>query len=112
LHQTHQTDQIYQNQMRTDDLVLWSCDRAELELMLKVVDSVCSRMGMCVNAAKTERMAVCHVGDPLEAVQLSGGVAQYVSSFKYLGCIVDTSATSEAEVNARISKARSRFAQM
>ena len=77
--------------------------------MLKVFDSVCSRMGMCVNAAKTELMTVGHVGDLLEIVQLSGGVAQYVSSFKYLGGIVDT---SEADVNARISKAKGRFAQM
>ena len=98
--------------MYADDRVLWSCDRAELEPMLKVFDSVCSRMVMCVNAAKTELMAVGHVGDPLEGVQLSGGVAQYVSSFKYLGGIVGTSATSEAEVTARISKAKGRFAQM
>lgn len=99
--------------MYADDLVLMSCDRAELEQMLQVFDSVCSRMGMSVNAAKTELMAVCHDGaEPLEAVQLSGGEAQYVSSFKYLGGVVDPSATWEAEINARISKAKGRFAQM
>jgi hypothetical protein len=80
--------------------------------MLKVFDSVCSRMGMCVNAAKTELMAVRHDGEPLEGVQLSGGEAQYVDSFKYLGGVVDTTATCGAEVNARISKAKGRFAQM
>jgi hypothetical protein len=95
-----------------DDLVLMSCDRAELELMLKKFDAVCSKMGMCVNAAKTELLAVCHDGEPLESVQLSGGEAQYVPSFKYLGGLVDTSATCEAEVNARITKAKGRFAQM
>jgi hypothetical protein len=98
--------------MYADDLVLMSCDRCELELMLKVFDSVCSRMGMCVNAAKTELMAVSHTGEPLQSVQLSDGEAQYVSSFKYLGGIVDSSATWEAEVTARISKAKGRFAQM
>lgn len=95
-----------------DDLVLMSCDRAELELMLTTFDAVCSKMGMCVNAAKTELLAVCHDGEPLESVQLPGGEAQYVPSFKYLGGLVDTSATCEAEVNARISKAKGRFAQM
>lgn len=32
--------------MYADDLVLMSCDRAELEQMLRVFDSVCSRIGM------------------------------------------------------------------
>ncbi len=68
--------------MYADDLVLMSCDRCELELMLKVFDSVCSRMGMCVNAAKTELMAVSHTGEPLQSVQLSDGEALYVSSLK------------------------------
>jgi hypothetical protein len=67
---------------------------------------------MCVNAAKTELMAVCHDGQPLESVQLSGGEARYVPSFKYLGGVVDTSASWEAEVTARISKTRGRFAEM
>jgi hypothetical protein len=99
--------------MYADDLVLMSFDRCELELMLKVFDSVCNRMGMCVNAAKTELIAVCHDdGQPLEGVQLSGGEARYVSSFRYLGGVVDTTASWEAEVTARISKSRGRFAEM
>jgi hypothetical protein len=57
-------------------------------------------------------MAVCHHVQPLESVQLSGGEARYVPSFKYLGGVVDTSASWAAEVTARISKARGRFAEM
>jgi hypothetical protein len=48
--------------MYADNLALLSCDKGQLELMLKVFDSVCSRMGMCVNAAKTEPMAWRHDG--------------------------------------------------
>jgi hypothetical protein len=44
--------------MYADDLVLMSCDKSELELMLKTFDNVCSKMGMCVNASKTELMTV------------------------------------------------------
>jgi hypothetical protein len=98
--------------MYADDLALLSCDKGQLELMLKVFDSICSRMGMCVNAAKTELIAWGHDGQPLESVQLSGGKAQYVSSFKYLGCVVDTSASWEAEITARISKSRGTFAKL
>jgi hypothetical protein len=45
-------------------------------------------------------------------VQLSGGEASYVSSFKYLGGVVDTSASWDMEIQARITKARGRFAEM
>jgi len=70
-------------------------------------------MGMSVNAATTQLMAVCHDGaEPLEAVQLPGGEAQYVSSFKYLGGVVEPNATWEVEINACISKAKGRFAEM
>jgi hypothetical protein len=48
--------------------------------MLKVFDSVCSSMGMCVNATTTELMALCHDCQPLGSVQLSGGGAQHVTS--------------------------------
>jgi hypothetical protein len=57
-------------------------------------------------------MAAGHVGDLLESVQLLGVEAQYVLSFKYLGGGVDSSVSSEVEVNARISKAKGRFARM
>jgi hypothetical protein len=100
------------NLMYADDLVLMSCDRCELELMLKTFDTVCGQMGMCVNAAKTELMAIGHDGEPLDGVQLSGDEARYVDSFKYLGGVVDTSASWDKEAQARISKARGRFAEM
>jgi hypothetical protein len=35
-----------------DDMVLISCVRAELECMLRVVDDICSKMGMCINTSK------------------------------------------------------------
>jgi hypothetical protein len=89
--------------MYADDVVLVSCDRCELELMLKLLESVCRSMGMCVNAAKSELMAVCHDGEPLEGVQLSGGEARYVPYFRYLGGVVDTSANKKAKATARIS---------
>lgn len=97
-----------------DDMVLMSCCQEELECMLRIVDDICNKMGMRINASKTELLALApsSTGPPPQGVQLSGGVANYVSSFKYLGGIVDTTATCDAEVCARISKAKGRFAQM
>jgi hypothetical protein len=114
------------NLIYADDLVLLSCDQRELEHMLITFDRVCSELGMCVNAAKTQLMCVpvrsqCGSGKPDEVVaaavahapvQLQGGEAAYVSSFKYLGGVVDVHATSEAEVAARVRAAKGRFAQM
>jgi hypothetical protein len=95
-----------------DDLVFMSCDRSELEVMLQTFDRVCGEMGMCVNAAKTELMAIGHDGELPDSVQLSGGDARYVSAFKYLGGVVDTTATWDKEIHLRITKARGRFAEM
>ncbi len=95
-----------------DDLVFMSCDRSELEVMLQTFDIVCGEMGMCVNAAKTELMAIGHDGELPDSVQLSGGNARYVSAFKYLGGVVDTTATWDKEIHLRITKARGRFAEM
>jgi hypothetical protein len=51
-----------------DDLVFMSCDRSELEVMLQTFDIVCGEMGMCVNAAKTELMAIGHDGELPDSV--------------------------------------------
>jgi hypothetical protein len=108
--------QIISALLYADDMVLLSCNKAELELMLKVMDDICNKMGMCINASKTELMAMEPPFDgscPLpEGVQLSGGTAKYVRVFKYLGGLVNTTATCEQEVNARIGKIWGRFNQM
>lgn len=44
--------------MQADDLMLKSCHKCELELMLNVSASLRSRVGMCVDADKTELLAV------------------------------------------------------
>lgn len=59
-----------------------------------------------MNAAKTELMAVCQQGEPLQSVQLSDDEARHLPSFNCLGDIVDPSASWEAEINARISNTK------
>ena len=95
-------------------MVLMSCNKSELECMLQVIDSICNKMGMCINASKTELMAYDpQSSEPLpQGVQLSGGIAKYVDVFKYLGGIVSTACDCALEVRARCGKALGRFAQM
>jgi hypothetical protein len=72
--------QIISMLLYADDMVLLSCNKAELEMMLTVMDDICNKMGMCINASKTELMAMEPPFDgscPLpEGVQLSGGTAK------------------------------------
>jgi hypothetical protein len=75
-----------------DDLVLLSCDQQELEAMLAAFDRVCAEIGMHVNAAKTQLLCMPVRGPggmpaTNTAVQLLGGAAVYVDSFKYLGVL-------------------------
>ena len=78
------------------------------------MDSICNKMGMCINASKTELMAYDpHNPDVLPSgVALSGGTAQYVQVFKYLGGLVNAAGGCGKEVRARVGKALGRFSQM
>ena len=104
--------QVISALLYADDMVLMSCDRAELECMLQVMDAMCNKMGMCINASKTELMAF----DPASpealppGVMLSGGLAKYVSVFKYLGDMVNTACDCDVEVRAAGSTSSSRSA--
>jgi hypothetical protein len=40
-----------------DDMVLMICCQEELECMLRTVDDICNKMGMHINASKTELLA-------------------------------------------------------
>ena len=97
-----------------DDMVLMSCDRCELERMLQIMDTICNKMGMCINAGKTELMAYdpTNLGALPHGVELSGGMAKYVDVFKYLGGMITTACDCESEIRARMSKAQGRFWQM
>lgn len=65
-----------------DDLVLMTFDMSEQEVMLQTFDHVCGILGMFVNPAQAELMAIGHDGELSDSVQLSGGEDHYVSSWR------------------------------
>ena len=100
-----------------DDMSLFSTSKAELELMLQIVDRICDKMCMSINASKTEIMAIeppftVSTAATHEGVQLLNGTAAYVDSFKYLGGMINIHADCEQEVSARIAKATGCFARL
>lgn len=97
--------------MYADDMALTCSSAEELLQFLQVMDDVCAECGLCINAAKTEVMSVDRKGkDPLAAeIVLRGGRVKQVTQFKYLGSLVTSNCTFEAEINARIAKAGAAF---
>ena len=97
--------------MYADDMALTCTSPEELVALLKAMDDVCSECGLCINAAKTEVMAVTRRGGaPLPAdITLRGGQVKQVSKFKYLGSLVTSDCTLDAEINARIGRAAAAF---
>ena len=97
--------------MYADDMALTCTSPEELVAFLKAMDDVCSECGLCITAAKTEVMAVTRQGGvPLPAdITLRGGQVKQVSKLKYLGSLVSSDATIEAEISARIGRAAAAF---
>jgi hypothetical protein len=97
--------------MYADDMALTCSSPLELTHFLGVMDDVCAECGLCINASKTEVMAVGREGrtPPLPPIVLRGGPVKEVPRFKYLGSLISANATCEAEINARIAKAGAAF---
>jgi hypothetical protein len=98
-----------------DDMALLSPDAEELAVMLQTMDRVSAGFGMRINASKTEILSVAaaaaqQVAAPA-AVQISEGEVKQVSSFKYLGSLLDESGKLKRELSTRKGRALARFGQ-
>jgi hypothetical protein len=98
-----------------DDMALLSQDAEELAVMLQTMDRVSAGSGMRINASKTEILSVAaaaaqQTATPI-AVQISEGEVKQVSSFKYLGSLLDESGKLEHELSIRRGRALARFGQ-
>jgi len=92
-----------------DDLVLNAHDPAELARMLATMDQVAGKLGLTINASKTEMMQVGGVAGSAQPVGLSSGTAKVVDKFRYLGSWVDGSASAQREVGVRVGQALASF---
>ena len=103
--------------MYADDLTLMSNSPDGLKEMLLTMDAMAIKYGLRINASKTKVMTVgkdlSNDGvHPLEGICLSGGPVQVVSEFKYLGGILRSDGSMDAEISARQKKALHAFKQM
>ena len=99
-----------------DDMVVM-CDSMDvLEEGVRFTDSIFRRMGMIIKARKScifgagpRSVLKCQLRD----IQLSSQeVIEVAEKFQYLGSIVDSSGSLEAEISARINKAAKSFGSL
>ena len=106
--------------MYADDLTLMSTSPDGLKEMLVTMDTMTLEYGLRINASKTKVMSIWKNlpntkndgAHPLANIHLSGGPVQVVNEFKYLGGILQSDGSMEAEISARQKKALYAFKQM
>jgi hypothetical protein len=103
--------------------VLLSCKEDELAVMLKVMGKGPAGLGLRINASKTKIIAIpghAKVAGPgagtedvkvCQGVEISDGMVEVVTQFKYLGSMLVNDGKPEVELAARKTKAVFRFRQ-
>ena len=96
-----------------DDMVLVSSSWDDLCVMVQALEKHCTDMGLCISTKKTKIMAVlpypsCQPPKPT-TLRPDEDPIEVVSSFQYLGSILENECGTDAEVSARISSASKVF---
>ena len=89
--------------MYADDLVRCGESEEELRAVLGWFVEVCRRRGLKVSAGKS-KVIVLNGEEGLECeVHVDGTRLEYVSEFKYMGCVLDESGTNWAECSRKVA---------
>ena len=90
-----------------DDLALLSHTHKQMQEKTSQLEVEASKIGLRVNAGKTKLMRINSTNS--NSITLSSGEIEEVTSFTYLGSIVDTTGGTEQDIKTRIGKARTAF---
>lgn len=104
---------LLQNLLYADDMVLL-CDNIQgLEALVHRIDAVTQKWGMQINVAKTKILSVVRSStQPDTPIEIRGQVVEVVDSFTYLGSVVCSDTSLDAEITKRISSAAAAFHRM
>ena len=91
--------------MLADDLTVCAESRGDLQSMLLVLNTSCTKWGMKINGEKTKVLNIGEAGDDHPPITLNGQILEEVDSFSYLGSEVDKMGKVEKEVGVRLEKA-------
>ena len=92
--------------MYADDLVLCGESKEDLRTMVVRFVEVCRRRGLKINAGKCKVMMLNGEEGMECEVCVDGIRLENVSTFKYLGCVLDESGTDGAECSRKAASER------
>ena len=93
-----------------DDLALLSHQHKQMQEKANILLDTSQETGLKIHKGKTKLLKINH--NSQEQVKMEEEPLDEVESFTYLGSIVDKEGGTEADVKARIGKARSAFIQL
>ncbi|VDO59103.1 unnamed protein product [Schistosoma margrebowiei] len=93
-----------------DDLTLLSHTHEQMEMKTANVVAVSASVGLSMHKGKTKVLKFKTKNS--NPITLDGETLEYVESFTYLGSTIDEQGGSDADVKARVRKARAIFPQL
>ena len=91
-----------------DDIGLLSSNRTQMQRKTNKISEISGKVGLRINTQKTKILRInAATNDP---IMLNEEELENVTTFEYLGSKIDESGGTDADVTARINKARSAFA--
>ena len=93
-----------------DDLALLSHTHEQMQIKTASVAAVSASVGLSIHKGKTKVLKF--KAENSNPITLDGETLEDVESFTYLGSIIDEQGGSDADVKARIGKARAAFLQL
>ena len=93
-----------------DDLALLSHQQQQMQEKVNVLTETSERTGLNIHRGKTKLLKINHTSQ--EPIKIKAESLEEVESFTYLGSVVDKEGGTEADVKARIGKARAAFIQL
>ncbi|CAH8650448.1 unnamed protein product [Schistosoma curassoni] len=93
-----------------DDLALLSRTHEQMQMKTASVAAVSASVGLSIHKGKTKVLKF--KAENSNPITLDGETLEDVESFTYLGSIIDEQGGSDADVKARIGKARAAFLQL
>ena len=93
-----------------DDLALLSHTHEQMQMKTANVAAASASIGLHIHKGKS-KILKCNT-ENTNPITLDGETLEEVETFKYLGSIVDKQGGSDADVKARIGKARAAFLQL
>ena len=93
-----------------DDVALLSHSTRQMQDKTDDLNVTSKKLGLDIHAIKSKVMRNSKAADT--GVSLNGNLLEFVDIFCYLGSMVDSTGGTEADIKARIGKARTSFAQL